>query len=87
MHFAGGGGGGWLIRHFNLSHNAHAHNACVAMVKSCDESVAPRATASIVSARDEAQDHDNLLFSERILKASKFTICSSFSESGNEDSH
>ena len=56
-------------------------------MKSCDESVAPRATASIVSARDEAQDHDNLLFSERILKASKFTVDSSFSEPGNEDSH
>ena len=72
-----------------MSHNAHAHNACVAicMVKSCDESVAPHVTASIVSARDEAQDHDNLLFSERILKASKFTVDSSFSEPGNEDSH
>ena len=37
------------------------------MVRSCDESVAPRATTSIVSTRDEAQDHENLLFSERIL--------------------
>ena len=77
-------GDGWFAI---LSHNVHAHNACVAMVKSCDKSVAPRATASIVSARDEAQDHENLLFSERILKASKFTVGSSFSEPGNEDSH
>ena len=57
------------------------------MVKLCDESVVPRVTASIVSVRDEAQDHENLLFSERILKASKFTVGSSFSEPGNEDSH
>ena len=76
-----------------MSHNAHAHNACVAMVKSCDESVTPLATTSIIMCMgsaeigDEAQDHENILFSGRILKASKFIVGSSFSEPGNEDSH
>ena len=60
------------------------------MVKSCDESVMwRRATASIVSARVEMRYKTMkiLVFSEEILKASKFTVGSSFSEPGNEDSH
>ena len=38
-----------------LSRNAHAYNACVAMVKSCDKLVMPRVTASIMCARARAR--------------------------------
>ena len=77
------------MRHFVIL-RMFIHNACVAMVKSCDEPVTRRTAASIVHATRADRRRktiEKLLFSERILKASKFIVGSSFSVPGNEDSH
>ena len=53
---------------------SHAHNACVAMVKSRVGEHRARQCAHTRASGDEAQDHENLWFSERILNASKFIV-------------
>ena len=76
-----------MVSYAILSYNAHADS--VAIVKSCDRSMASIVCMRLVRHWLAKKVHgcEELLFRERILEASKFIVGSSFSGPGNEANH